>query len=585
MLLRHLRRAALLALVFLATAAAVRAAESPAQPAAKAKPDPLEQLLATFGASKQTVMVPMSDGVKLATDVYLPPGDGPFPVILTRTPYSRTAAAIGAVAILTQGYACVLQDMRGRFGSEGENLPFIGCGWEELHDGADTVAWIARQSWCNKKIGTFGPSACGITQNLMAGAAPAGLTAQYILVAADNLYADAAYVGGAYRKEQLDNWTLANKFDPKAIDLFRTHVSYDEFWQRFDSASKHAVMNTPAVHVGGWFDTFSQGTINAFVGRQYRGAEGGRGKQKLIMGPWDHGGAGIGGIGDLGRLAGRNKVGDLTFRNSQFPGKYDLARWFDCLLNGKDNGILKEPAVAYYVMGDTETPAAPGNEWRYSDVWPIACTETPYYFTKDGGLATARPSAAGPQHREYTFDPADPCPTLGGCNLTIAKGPKNQNPIEGRKDVLLFTTEPLAEPVEVTGRVWAKVWVSSSAVDTDVSVRFSDVYPDGRSFLMAEGMLRLRCRESSEKPVPLTPGRLYEAAVDCWSTSIVINKGHRIRCTVTSSNHPRFDVNPGTGKSVYGSTELVKQTNRIFCDAEHPSRIILPVVKPAPAKA
>ena len=583
MLLRHLRRAALLALVFLAAAAAVRAAESQAPPAAKA--DPLQQLLTTFGASKQTVMVPMSDGVKLATDVYLPPGDGPFSVILTRTPYNRTAAGMGGVAVLTQGYACVLQDMRGRFGSEGENLPFIGCGWEELHDGADTVAWIAKQSWSNGKIGTFGPSACGITQNLMAGAVPAGLTAQYIQVAADSLYADAAYVGGAYRKEQLDNWTLANKFDPKAIDLFRTHVNYDEFWQRFDSASKHAVMNTPAVHVGGWFDTFSQGTINSFVGRQYRGAEGARGKQKLVMGPWDHGGGSIGGIGALGRLAGRTKVGDLTFRNGQFPGKYDLARWFDCLLNGKDNGILKEPAVAYYVMGDTETPDAPGNEWRYSDVWPIACAETPYYFTKDGGLATAKPLAAGPQYREYTFDPADPCPTLGGCNLTIAKGPKNQNSIEGRKDVLLFTTEPLAEPVEVTGRLWAKVWVSSSAVDTDVSVRFSDVYPDGRSFLMAEGMLRLRCRESSEKPVALTPGRLYEVAVDCWSTSIVINKGHRIRCTVTSSNHPRFDVNPGTGKSVYEGPEMVKQTNRIFCDAGHLSRIILPVVKPAPPKA
>jgi predicted acyl esterase len=585
MLLRHLRRAALLALVFLAAAAAVRAAESPAQPAAKAKPDPLQQLLTTFGASKQTVMVPMSDGVKLATDVYLPPGDGPFPVVLTRTPYNRTAAGMGAVAVLTQGYACVLQDMRGRFGSEGENLPFIGCGWEEFQDGADTVAWIAKQPWCNKKIGTFGPSACGITQNLMAGATPAGLTAQYIQVAADNLYADAAYVGGAYRKEQLDNWTISNKFDPKAIDLFRTHVSYDEFWRRFDSASRHAVMNVPAVHVGGWFDTFSQGTINAFVGRQYRGAEGGKGKQKLIMGPWDHGGAGIGGIGSLGRLAGRNKVGDLAFRNSEFPGKYDLLRWFDCLLNGKDNGILKEPAVAYYVMGDTETPDAPGNEWRYSEVWPIACAETPYYFAKDGGLATAKPSAAGPLCREYTFDPADPCPTLGGCNLTIAKGPKNQNSIEGRKDVLLFTTEPLAEPVEVTGRVGAKIWVSSSAVDTDLSVRFCDVYPDGRSFLMAEGILRMRSRESSEKAVPLTPGKLYEVAVDCWSTSIVINKGHRIRCTVTSSNHPRFDVNPGTGKSVYEGPERVRQTNRIFCDAEHPSRIILPVIKSAPPKA
>ena len=584
MLMQYLRRAALLALVFFAAATLVQAAVPQAPPAAKAAGDPLQQLLAAFGASKQTVMVPMTDGANLATDVYLPPGNGPFAVIVTRTPYNRTAAGMGAVAILTQGYACILQDMRGRFGSEGENLPFIGCGWKDLRDGADTVAWIARQPWCNGKIGTFGASACGITQNLMAGAAPAGLTAQYIQVAAANLYADASYLGGAFRKEQLENWTAANKFDPKAVDLFRTHVAYDDFWKGFDSTTRHAVMNVPAVHVGGWFDTFCQGTIDAFVGRQTHGAEGARGKQKLVMGPWDHGGGSIGGIGDVGRILARAKVGDLTFRNSQFPERYGLVRWFACLLKGEDNGALKEPAVAYYVMGDTETAGAPGNEWRYSDVWPVACTETAYYFAADGRLTLAMPSAAGPQCREYTFDPADPCPTLGGRNLTIAKGPKNQNSIEGRKDVLLFTTEPLAEPVEVTGRVGAKVWVSSSAADTDVSVRFSDVYPDGRSFLMADGILRLRFRESLAKPVPLTPGRLYEVTVDCWSTSIAINKGHRIRCTVTSSNYPRFDVNPGTGKSVYEGPEMVKQTNRVFCDAEHPSRIILPVVKPALAK-
>ncbi|MCX5670258.1 MAG: CocE/NonD family hydrolase, partial [Planctomycetota bacterium] len=199
------------------------------------------------------------------------------------------------------------------------------------------------------------------------------------------------------------------------------------------------------------------------------------------------------------------------------------------------------------------------------------------------GLVLTTPAAAGPSYREYTFDPADPCPTLGGRNLNIAKGPMNQNPIEGRPDVLLFTAEPLAEPVEVTGRIGAKLWVSSSAADTDLSVRFSDVYPDGRSFLMADGILRLRCRESLVKPVPLEPGKLYEVAVDCWSTSIVVNKGHRLRCTVTSSNYPRFDVNPGTGKPEFESPEKVKQTNRIFCDAAHPSRIILPVVKAAAA--
>lgn len=560
----------LLMLAFLAAAPPVLAEEAAAPPPPKAKADPLSQLLTTFGASRETVMLPMSDGVKLATDVFLPPGAGPFPVVFSRTPYSRTAAAPGALLALARGYACVLQDMRGRFGSEGENVPFIGCGWEPPRDGAETMAWMLQQKWCNGRIGTFGPSALGITQNLLAGAVPPGLAAQYIQVASANLYTDAAYVGGAFRKELFEGWVASNKFDPKTFGLFQTHATYDEYWHRFDSTLKHSVMNAPAIHVGGWFDTFCQGTINSFVGRQYGGAEGAKGKQKLVLGPWDHG-MGMGG----------RKVGELTFLRSEFPKKYDVIRWFDSTLKGEDNGILRDPAVAYYVMGDAETPGAPGNEWRHADAWPLPCTETPYYFTKEGGLAPAKPAAAGQEFREFTFDPADPCPTVGGRNLNIAKGPMNQNRIEGRPDVLLFTTEPLAEPVEVTGRIWAKLWVSSSAVDTDLSVRFSDVYPDGRSFLMADGMLRLRCRESVSKPTPLVPGQLYEVAVDCWSTSIIINKGHRIRCTVTSSNTPRFDVNPGTGKPAWESPETVKQTNRLFCDAAHPSRLILPVIKAA----
>ena len=514
---------------------------------------------------KKTVMVPMSDGVKLATDVYLPDGTGQFPVVLARTPYGRTTDFTGAVACML-GYVGVVQDMRGRFGSEGENLPFIGCGWEAPHDGADTVAWILTQDWCNGKVGTFGGSAGGITQNLLAGAQPQGVQAQYIAVAAANLYTDAGYIGGAFRKEQVEGWTTSHHFDPKAILMWKEHPSFDAFWQRFDSTAKHAVMTSPAVHVGGWFDTFSQGTIDSFVGRQYHGAEGAKGKQKLVMGPWTHGGLGGG------------KPGELKFRDSRPRMQYDMFRWFDCLLKGQDNGILKEPAVAYYVMGDVDDPQAPGNKWRYADAWPPPSTETPYYFGKGGTLGEAKP-AAGPAFVEYTFDPADPCPTLGGRNLNIKAGPMDQRPAEARKDVLSFTTEPLAAPLEVTGRLRAKVWVSASTADTDLSVRFADVYPDGRSMLMSEGMLRLRYRKSLSAPEPMKPGEPCEVDVDCWSTSLVVAKGHRIRVAVTSSNYPRFDLNPGTGKPWTDDAAAVKQTNRIYVDAAHPSRIVLPVVK------
>jgi putative CocE/NonD family hydrolase len=229
-------------------------------------------------------------------------------------------------------------------------------------------------------------------------------------------------------------------------------------------------------------------------------------------------------------------------------------------------------------MGDTRDSQAPGNEWRTADDWPVANRATPYYFRNGGGLQTARPSAVS-EPIEYTFDPSNPCPTLGGNNLTIARGPRNQNPIESRSDVVLFTTEPLAEPLEVTGRVTAKVFVASSAVDSDLSIRLCDVYPDGKSYNLADGILRLRYHKSLAKPEPLVPGEIYEVEVDCWSTSMVFNRGHRLRVTVTSSNFPRFDVNPGTGKPWVDGEPSVKQTNRIYCDASHPSCIVLPVVE------
>lgn len=523
---------------------------------------------------KQTVMVPMSDGRKLATDIYMPARQkGSFPVVMERTPYGREKMAEGwAWAACAKGVVAVVQDMRGRFGSEGENLPFIGCGWADHQDGADTVAWLLKQEWCNGKIGTKGGSAAGITQDLLAATAPKGLVAQYIAVEAVNLFSHAAYVGGAFRKEQCEGWITSNRFDPKCLQLFLQHTHYDEYWTKFDAGAKFELMNVPAVHVGGWFDTFSQGTIDSFVGRQHKGAPGSKGNQKLIMGPWCH---------RVGYPGG--KQCDLVFLRSQFPKQYNDSRWFQYHLLGVDNGIMKEPAVAYYVMGDTRDPKAPGNQWRYADDWPIPAVETPYYFRKDGGLATA-PSAAKDQCREYTFDPANPCPTRGGKNLTIERGPVNQNPIEGRPDVLLFTTDPLEAPVEATGRVTAKVFIASSAADTDLSVRLCDVYPDGKSYEMAEGILRLRYREGTDREVPLATGKIYEVKVDCWSTSVIFNKGHRIRVIVTSSNCPRFDVNPGTGKMWKDGGEFVKQVNRIYCDAEHPSAILLPVPGPEKGK-
>jgi predicted acyl esterase len=515
----------------------------------------------------ETVMIPMRDGKLLATDLFKPAGSGPFPVILSRTPYDRTKHGAGGVSFVRDGFVFASQDMRGRFASQGENLPFVGCGWGEHQDGADTLAWLRKQPWCDGRIGTIGGSAGGITQNLLAGAAPEGLKAQHIAVAAANLYLDASYIGGAFRKADVENWLTGNHFDPQALEIMRAHPCYDGYWRTLDTTQKFSQMTAPAIHVGGWFDMFAQATIDEFAGRQHDGGPGARGAQKLIMGPWTHG-------------IGQMPVGELQFPGAaRAPARYDAGRWFAHYLCGEANGVESEPAVAYYVMGDANEPGAPGNEWRFADDWPVPSTESAAYLTRAGGFTLVKPEGAEEAFREYTFDPADPCPTVGGNNLTIQRGPMDQSRIESRPDVLTFTSEPLREPVEVTGRVKAALFVSSTAADTDLSVRLCDVYPDGRSYLIAEGMLRLRHRRSLEKPEPLAPGKVEEVTVDCWSTSIVFNKGHRLRATVTSSNYPRFDVNPGTGAAWSEACEKVRQVNRIYCDVAHPSRLLLPLVR------
>ena len=527
-----------------------------------------QQAVAMFAQApaKKTEMIAMRDGVPLATDLFLPSGDGPFPVVLSRTPYSRVKRSQEAASFVREGWVFVIQDMRGRFDSKGENLPFIGCGWGEHEDGVDTIEWLKKQPWCDGRIVTIGGSAGGITQNLLAGAAPQGLKAQYISVATSSMYAGGSYIGGAFRKADVENWMTGNKYDPQALQITRDHSNDDDYWAKFDTTKRFNRMDVPAVHVGGWFDMFLQGTIDQFTGRQHHGAAGAKGTQKLVIGPWQH-------------AIGKMPTGQLTFPNAtRIPQAYDALRWFTHYLKGTDNGVEKEPAVAYYVMGDTATPGAPGNEWRYAHDWPVPAKETPVYFTSDRRLSLEKPAAAATPH-EFTFDPANPCPTIGGANLTIDRGPMDQRKIEDRGDVLVFTGDVLDKPVEVTGRVFAKVFLSSSAVDTDLSVRLCDVYPDGRSMLIAEGMQRLRHRKSTAQPQPLTPGQIEEVAVDCWSTSQIFNTGHRLRVTITSSNYPRFDVNPGTGQPWSDSGEKVMQTNRIYCDAEHSSRLVVPVVE------
>lgn len=512
--------------------------------------------------SKQTVLVPMRDGVKLATDVYLPSTRGAFPVILARTPYDKNGAAGLGKDGTSRGYAVVAQDVRGRFASEGENMPFD----RDVTDGRDAIEWVARQPWCNGPIGTWGGSAGAITQFQLAASGTRRLACQHLTVGAPNLY-EVVYAGGVFRKSLIEDWLRVTRWSSNALPRWVSHPSYDAYWRARDASRHYPQINAPAVHIGGYWDIFAQATIDAFVGYQTRGGPHARGKQKLLLGPWTHG-------------VLQEKAGELIFRGAKKPpgDVHDAWRWFDHWLKGTNNRIDRAPAVTYYVLGDVSDTNAPGNLWRTANTWPpLRATPTRFYLHGDQTLSTAKPAAHEPL--TYTYDPQQPAPTVGGIQLTIPAGPMDQKQVESRADVLVFTSAALTEPLEVTGRVRAKLWVSSDAPDTDFFAKLCDVYPDGRSFNLCEGSLRARFREGLVREKLLTPGKVYPVEIDLWSTSIIFNRGHRLRVQATSSSAPGFDPNPNTGAPFRAGDQTCVARNTVWVDARRPSHFVLPVVK------
>lgn len=512
--------------------------------------------------ARQAAEVTARDGVRLATDVYLPSADGPFPVVLLRTPYNKEGGAGLGRDGASRGYAVVVQDTRGRFASGGENLPFHLDG----PDGEDTLAWVTRQPWCNGRVGTWGGSAGAITQFQLARTGSRPLDAQFLIVGAPNLY-DVVYTGGIFRKSLIEDWLKATRFASNALSIWESHPRYDGYWEVRDASRRYRRIGAASVHVGGWWDIFAQPTIDAFVGYQRHGGRGARGHQKLIMGPWTHG-------------VLQEKAGDLSFPGAKNPpgDTEDAWRWFDRWLAGKANGAEADPAVTYYVIGDTSDPGAPGNHWRTAEAWPpVAAQKTRYYLHPDRTLSAIRPESNPPL--AYDYDPAHPVPTVGGIQLTLPAGPKDQRAIESRPDVLVFTSEVLKEPLEVTGRIHARLWIASDAPDTDFFVRLCDVYPDGRSYNLCEGMLRARFREGLRRERRLEPGRPTPLEIDLWSTSVIFNRGHRLRVHVTSSSAPGFDPNPNTGEPFRSGTRTQVAHTRVFVGGKEASYVVLPVVK------
>ncbi len=557
----------------------------------------------------------MRDGAKLYADVYRPKADGRYPVLVVRTPYGvqRDLVHETMMKFAQRGYAVVVQDVRGRYESEGRWDPFR----DEAKDGFDTVEWAAKQSWSNGKVGMQGGSYLGHVQWRAASLTPPSLVAIFPAVASTNIYANWITHGGAFRLSFNYGWgvvrmpnrimlpqywhtetysppelkyeTILRHLPLKDADLrsasyevkhyrdWIAHPGYDSYWKEISDEEQFANVNVPVHTSGGWFDIFLQGTINGFVGVRQQGAtEAARRGTKMIVGAWGHGPS--------------QKFGDVDFGTQAMRVQFERElRWFDHYLKGIDNGIDREPPVEIFYMGI--------NQWNKEADWPLPGTKfTPYYIASEGQANSASgngrlhaslPAGGDAASDQYLYDPNNPVPTVGGnncCGTPTLAGPRDQRAIEDRKDILVYTSQPFTQPLAIAGPVKMKLFASTDGTDTDWVVKLVDVHPNGFAMNIAEGILRARYRKGTNNMELLKPGEVYEFEVDLVGTANVFLPGHRIRLDITSSHFPQFDRNPNTG-DIFGSTSrmrVAKQT--IFHTAARPSHILLPVV-PVPTSA
>ncbi|HEY5906433.1 MAG TPA: CocE/NonD family hydrolase [Vicinamibacteria bacterium] len=592
----------------------------------------------------QNVRVPMRDGVQLATNVWLPAKDGQrasgrFPVVLERTPYDKDTSQDLAQLFVPHGYVFVSQDVRGRFASEGRWRPHQDDG----PDGFDTAAWIGEQSWFEGGIGTVGTSYPGGTQHALALANPPHLKALVPVDAMSNYGRYGIRHNGAFEL-RFFNWIFHFGFAPRPVrqpnldeaagpalgrlrdevrDYVRAlplrrgttplalapdyeewlveamrHGGNDAFWRDMGASVVDHLddyKDVPVYHVGGWYDSWAAQTANLNYHELRRSK---KSLQRLVMGPWTHG-------GQERTFAGMAEFGPEAAIDL---GAFHV-RWFDRWLKGEDNGVDREPPVRIFVMGGGDGHKTPegrlfvGGQWRDEPEWPLSRAKaTPFYLQADGRLAPDLPGDVAPTR--YLFDPKRPVPTIGG-NISsetglMGRGAQDQvcapeilgcedrRPLAARNDVLVFQTAPLDEALEVTGRILVKLWITSSRPDTDFTAKLVDVWPPSRDFptgtalLVGDSIVRARFREGLDhEAAPIVPGRAYPVTIELYPTSLVFGKGHRIRLDVSSSNFPRFDVNPNTGEPLNDNRRWLVAENAIFHDAERASHLLLPVVPAA----
>lgn len=544
------------------------------------------------------VKTTMRDGVRLSTNIYRPDTEGKFPVLLMRTPYGNGGSGHRQGYFFAErGYAVVIQDCRGRYESEGVFDPMQA----ERIDGYDTQQWIGSQSWCNGKIGTFGASYVGFTQWISAPLQSDYLVTMVPVVTVADFY-NTAYYGGAFRLRMWTSWgymmSAPYNFNPgrigKEIDTINKslplieqdrnlgwkvtflhdwllHPEPDKYWDKIRIKDGYKKIKASAFNIGSWFDICLSGTLENFVKMTSPDIKPEiRAKQKLLIGPWTH------------RVTRDGKVGTLDFGKDAIVNMQDVQlKWFDSNLRGIDTGIVNEPPVKIFVMGE--------NVWRYENEWPLTRADYQKYYLSSGGYANSLKgdgvlSLQIPEYTQqdtFTYNPENPVPSTadGSSFRPMAHGPTDHRPIEKRNDVLVYSTPPLTDDIEVTGPVKVILYAASSSINTDFTAKLLDVFPDGRAMYLCDGIIRASFRNPGEPLSNIKPDKIYKYNIDLWATSNVFKKGHRIRVEISSSNFPRFDRNLNTGKFFATDTTCVKAKQTIYHTREYPSCIILPVIE------
>ena len=539
----------------------------------------------------------MRDGMELSSDIYLPRGSGSFPTVLMRTPYSNNGDPMveKARGLANGGYACVIQDCRGRWDSDGDYYPF-----REDEDGYDTQEWIGNQDWSNGKIGMSGGSYVGAVQWRSAPHRSPNLTCMVPRVICTDYYSGLVYPGGALQLSVLmtwgmrtnartaqtivfHDWTEAFRALPlrrmdelagRDLDFWKDwieHPAYDEYWEAFNDEKNFGEIDVPAFNMGGWYDLYAPQTFTNYNGLVENGRSPEAKQSKLIVGPWPHG------------LSQSSRTGDVDFgAHSVVDLDAMELRWFDYWLKGVDNGIVDEPPIRLFIMGS--------NVWRDEQEWPLARTEWQKWYLHseggsntligDGGLSTALPGDEPSD--DYVYDPLYPVPTTGGntcCSPEIVPwGPYDQRAVEMRSDVLCYTSEPMGGDLEVTGPIQAALFAATDGADTDWTAKLVDVSPTGYAKNLCDGIIRARYRESFTEPSLLDSGRIYEYHIDVGVTGNVFKKGHRLRLEISSSNFPRFDRNLNTGREAGSDTEPRQARQTVFHTSEKPSHLLLPTI-------